>query len=299
MKRALLAGASGFAGRALAALLVAEGAELHGLGRGSAPDAWPGTWHTADIRDAEQVDAAIAAARPDAVFHLAGTRDGTLEDLLAVHVLGLEHVLDAVGRRAADARVVIVGSSAEYGAVEGLVGEHAPLHPLTPYGISKAAQGLLAAARGAVHARTFNLVGPDLPDALAPGAFARALAEIEAGQREPVLRTGPLGTCRDYVDVRDAARAWVALATPGTDGAYNVCSGTATAIGDVLAMLIRLSGAEVQVQEPPAADARDVPSQTGDPSRLREATGWSAEIPLERSLVDLLDGWRSRVAQTT
>jgi GDP-4-dehydro-6-deoxy-D-mannose reductase len=270
-----------------------------GIGRRDAPADWYGDWRVADVRDRAAVATAIARAQPDAVFHLAGARTGTLAALNETHVAGLEHVLDAVDRHAAGARVVVVGSSAEVGAADGPVRAGTPLAPVTDYGRSKAAQSALAQRRGAVRARTYNLVGPGLADTLAAGAFARAVAEVEAGIRPPLLRTGPLDTARDLVDVRDAAEAWIALAGAESDGPYEVGTGVATRTGDVLALLIRISGVELEVAPPPSVRADDVLVQVCDPTRLRDATGWTPRSPLERSLSDLLESWRTRVAQTT
>jgi GDP-4-dehydro-6-deoxy-D-mannose reductase len=304
MKRALVTGASGPSGRAVGVVLAELGVELHGLGRADPPVEWHGGWQSADVRDDERLDEIVRAVAPDVVFHLAATRDGELEELMAVNAHGTTALLQAVERHRPDAFVVVAGSSAEYGAVRdpGPIGEGTPLRPLTSYGASKVAAGEAALkARVAVsHTRPFNLTGPGLPDSVAPGAFARQLAEIEAGRREPVVRTGPLGATRDYVDVRDVARAWILLAERRLEGVFNVCSGRPTVVRDLLAALVDLSGLDVDVVEPTGpAEATDAPAQVGDPSRLTAATGWQAEISLERSLADLLADWRTRVVQMT
>jgi GDP-4-dehydro-6-deoxy-D-mannose reductase len=201
--------------------------------------------------------------------------------------------------------VVVVGSAEEYGPVapdELPIREGAPLRPASPYAVSKVAQGALALLYGpaggmrVVLTRTFHHTGPGRGEAFAESSFARQIAEIEAGLRPPVLKVGNLEAVRDFADVRDVVRAYWLLLERGEGGAaYNVCSGKGRRVRDLLDTLLAASRARVEVRvDPDRLRPADVPAQVGDPSRLRAATGWEPRIPIERSLLDLLEDWRTR-----
>jgi GDP-4-dehydro-6-deoxy-D-mannose reductase len=265
----------------------------------------------ADLEDPSAVEAAVAAVRPESIIHLAGQSSvheswadpaGTLR----TNVIGLLHVFEAVRRRRLAPRVLVVGSAEEYGAVDADAGpltEDAPLRPLSPYAVSKVAQGYLALqyalARDlpVVRTRTFPHTGPGRGDAFAESSFARQIAEVEAGRRRPVLAVGNLDAVRDFTDVRDVVRAYRALLERGASGeVYNVCSGRGRSIGDILRSLLEISGVHVDLQvDRERLRPSDLPALVGDPGKVREATGWEPRIPLERTLRDLLDHWRERV----
>jgi GDP-4-dehydro-6-deoxy-D-mannose reductase len=306
--RSLLTGASGFVGRHLAAQLAEQGHEVHGFGRRK-PAGWEGPWHSGDLGDLARLRAVVAEAGPDLVFHLAGLMRGGLGELLAVNAGGTERLLAAVRAERPGARVLVTGSAAEYGLAreeELPITEEQPLRPLTPYGVAKVAQSLVAAQTALRHelavirTRTFNLTGPGEPETLVCSAFARQLVEIEQGRQAPVLRVGNLDSLRDFVDVRDAVRAYALVAERGESGAvYNVASGRDVAIADVLEQLRTLSGVEARVAEERARRvAWDVPVQRGDASRLRAETAWTPELDLSASLADLLEDWRLRLGAT-
>jgi GDP-4-dehydro-6-deoxy-D-mannose reductase len=265
----------------------------------------------ADLEDAAAVEAAVAAVRPESIVHLAGQSSvheswidpaGTLRG----NLIGLLNVFEAVRRRRLSPRVLVVGSAEEYGAVDAdapPLTEDAPLRPMSPYAVSKVAQGYLALqyalARDlpVIRTRTFPHTGPGRGEAFAESSFARQIAEVEAGRRRPVLAVGNLDAVRDFTDVRDVVRAYVALLDRGTPGeVYNVCSGRGQSIGDVLRSLLELSGVHVDLQvDRERLRPSDLPSLVGDPGKLREATGWEPRLALDRTLRDLLDHWRERI----
>ncbi len=299
--RALVTGASGFVGSHLVAHLRELGVDVVGSARGQRPPGWLGEWRRLDVRDGGEAEKVVGDVRPDVVFHLAGAdRHAPLADLFDVYAVATQRLLAAISRAAAGTRVIIAGSSAEYGfapASELPIAEQGALRPLTPYGVSKCAQTLLAlaAARAgadAVVTRTFNLVGPGEPATLVCGAFASQIAAREAGVEHGPLTVGNLDSERDFLDVRDAVRAYALTAMHGATGEiYNVCSGTPTRISDVLRMLVDRARAPIEVPPSPSAAPADVPAQVGDPSRLIAATGWTPVFTLEQSLEALL-AWR-------
>ena len=143
----------------------------------------------------------------------------------------------------------------------------------------------------AVRLRLFNLVGPGEPPSFVASSFATGIAAIEAERMEPPLRTGDLTTKRDFVDVRDAATA-IRLALGLDEGVYNVCSGRAVAIRELLEELFDLAGVEVEVESTPEPESVNVRGAAGTAARLHEATGWEPRIPLRQSLADVLDARR-------
>jgi GDP-4-dehydro-6-deoxy-D-mannose reductase len=265
----------------------------------------------ADLEDAAAVEAAVAAVRPGTIVHLAAQSSvheswANPAATLRINVIGLLNIFEAVRRRRLSPRVLVVGSAEEYGAVDPdapPLTEDAPLRPLSPYAVSKVAQGYLALQYAlsrdlaVVRTRTFPHTGPGRGAAFAESSFARQIAEVEAGRRRPVLEVGNLEAVRDFTDVRDVVRAYWALLERGASAeVYNVCSGRGRSIGDILRALLEISGVHVDLQvDRERLRPSDLPALVGDPTRLREATGWEPRIPLERTFRDLLDHWRERV----
>jgi GDP-4-dehydro-6-deoxy-D-mannose reductase len=184
------------------------------------------------------------------------------------------------------------------------IAEDHPLGPASPYGVSKLAQEMLALRAHelpVVVARPFNHAGPRQDDTFATSSFGLQIAEIEAGLREPVLRVGNLSARRDITDVRDVVRAYRLLVERGQPGrVYNVCSGHAYRVGDLLDALVGMSDVAIRVETDPARlRPSDNPIVLGDHSRVTAETGWSPEIPIETTLRDLLAYCRERTAAST
>ena len=309
MTRVLVTGASGFVGAHLLRLLAEIGdVEVFAWTRDVIPPGTEATWLVLEMADRDAVAAGIADARPDLVYHLAGAAHvglsfGAVADTLASNAMGTANLLDALRDQRVQARTLVVGSSTVYGpSTEALV-EHATLRPGSPYGLSKLAQEMLALracredGQDVVVVRSFNHVGPgQAPTFFAP-SFARQIAEIEAGVRPPVMRVGNLEARRDLTDVRDTVRAYRLLLAHGArGGVYNMCSGRAYRIGEILDGLRRLARVAVTVETDPALlRPSDNPVVLGSHEKLTRATGWRPEIPIERSMLDLLEDWRRRV----
>ena len=297
--RAFITGGGGFVGRHLGDHLRAEGDEVVSVDM------------EVDVADPEAISSAVAAACPEAIYHLAalsnvGESWEFPAEVLRVNVLGTAGVLSAA-RAQPEPPVVLVISSAEvYGAVgegELPIDESTPLRPLSPYAASKAAAEQLAlqAWRGygqrVIVVRPFNHVGPGQAPTFAVSALAKRIVEAQSAGSASVA-VGTLTARRDYTDVRDVVRAYRCLATDGITGEiYNVCSGTDVAVSDVARRLCALAGADVElVTDPSLVRSVDLPVLRGDCRRLERDTGWKPEIPLDDTLADVLAYWRERIS---
>ena len=312
--RALVTGANGFVGRYLAKELLERGYSVFGGTHGpdgasdTDGDAHPGAYHRVplDVTSIPSIRSAVEEARPELVFHLAGqssVRSSFAEplttwDVNATGTLRLLHVL----QQRESVRVLVVSSAEVYGVVPEMqqpIRETAPLRPTNPYAASKAAAemaALTASKMGRVRvvvARSFNHTGPGQDERFALPSFARQLARL-AQQTQSVLRVGNLDARRDFLDVRDVARAYVCLLETGESGTvYNVCSGEARQLKTLVETLVDLSGGGARiVVDPQRVRPIDVPLLVGDPSRLR-ALGWEPLIPLRQTLADMLTAARA------
>jgi GDP-4-dehydro-6-deoxy-D-mannose reductase len=304
--RVLVTGANGFAGRHLLAALRVRGHDVIGAGRVGDGDVDAAL----DLDDPATIAAVVAGARPEAIVHLAGQAFVPAANLdpigtYTVNALGTARLLEAARALAPDARVVVAGSADIYGlqprAAYPLRESVAP-NPASPYAASKVAAEAFALAAAhtygldVVVTRAFNHIGPGQDPRFVVASFARQLAAIAAGG-PPLLEVGNLEAQRDFLDVRDVADAYVALAerrAPG--GVYNVARGEAVAIKEILRRLITIARVPVEVREDPSRmRPADVPLILGDAAKLRAASGWAPRISLERSLRDIYDDARERV----
>jgi len=316
--RVLITGATGFAGRHLTTLAAGRGAEVVGIGRQDAKDCAPpealAEYVVADLTDRRQTAATVRSFTPDRVFHLAadasvGASWRVPERTLDNNLRSTFNVLDSVLREAPDARLLVACSGEEYGPVpaERLpVTEQEPLRPRSPYAASKACADVLAGfyadAHGlhVVRTRAFNHAGPGQTADYVVSALARQIALAEGGAGPPAdrveLTTGDLTVRRDFTDVRDVVRAyWLALERCEPE-AYNVCRGESIPLTDILAALVRGTPLHVdRSTDPDRIRPDDVPETRGAAEKLRLETGWTPEIPLERTVSDTLGWWRERV----
>ena len=310
--RALVTGADGFVGQWLVRELQDAGYEVHG---GSRAVRMPlrtldpirvnaMQWHRLDLTDMDSLRTAVSASRPGAIFHLAAQSNVPASianpgETFDFNLLGTVRLLEACRHEAPDAMLVVVGSADVYGTADPAqmpLREDAPLRPGNPYAASKAAaevSTLQYARSGWVRAlvtRSFNHTGPGQSEAFAVPTFAKQVAAIRAGAQPPVLRVGNLDALRDFLDVRDVVTAYRLLAQDGGPcRVYNVCSGAAVSMREIVDRLIAIAGVSVTIEQDPARlRPSDTPRLVGDASALREATGWAPKIPLEQTLTDLL-----------
>lgn len=307
-KRALVIGASGFIGRHLALALAAAGAEVHGTARRETLlPASSVTMHRADLLDRVAVMHALNTVRPTHVFNVAGRLKPVVSDpeaLWRVHVEGTQVLFEAIAETELRPVVFIAGSAAAYGVSAELpVRESAPLRAQSPYGVSKVEQERAAREAGrrfgipVVCVRSFNLLGPGLSPELIASQVARDIASAEKGG-EPVIRVGNLAPRRDFLDIRDAVRAFLALAEwPPEDAAVNVCLGRSVPVAECVERLIARARVPLTIDTIAAGSGvHDVADIYGATERLAALLPWRDFIPLEQSLDDLLDDWRTRLA---
>ncbi|HZT83577.1 MAG TPA: GDP-mannose 4,6-dehydratase [Gemmataceae bacterium] len=312
--RILVTGVTGFAGGHLAEALLGRGHEVVGLCR--RPE-WPAAWahlagrvalHGGDLCDGARTEAVLRELRPEAVCHLAGYAHvgrsfrepeaawaGNLTATLALY--------EAVRRGVGSPRILFVGSGLIYGEPDrpdAALTENCPLRPESPYAASKAAADLASYQYGRgfglciIRARPFNHIGPRQSPEFAVAHFAGQLAAVERGERPPVLETGNLSPRRDLTDVRDVAEAYALLLEKGRPGeAYNVGTGQAWSMREVLDRLLRLTGLRVEVRQAGGlVRATETAAIRADATRLRQETGWSPRYSLDQTLADTLDYWR-------
>lgn len=301
MKRALITGISGFVGNHLREELVRAGWQVYGFDiRAAGENVFGG-----DLSDRALLSQVMLDCQPDAVFHLAGIiKSDDAEMYYKSNLFGTLSLLEAILQSELSPKVIVASSSAVYGRTSGTkpITERSPLRPVTDYAVSKAAQETAALryhyAFGlpVIIARMFNLLGPGQSPDLACSAFARQIALAEISDQNEIV-TGSLDAKRDFVDVRDAVRAFALLAQKGEAGQiYNVCSGRAVAIKKCLREMMSQSRKQLSARiEAARVQKNDVPVQVGSFQKLKKATGWNPRISLKQSLSDLLDDWRERI----
>ena len=315
--RLLITGITGFVGSHMAEFALAHGAEVSGSMR------WRSktenidhlrariTLVECDLRDLSSVRNLLEITEPTHVVHLAAQSFVAASwkapaETLTTNIISQVNLLEAMRGLRISPRFLAVGSSEEYGLVhpdELPIKETNPLRPLSPYAVSKVTQDMMgyqyfkSYGLPIVRTRAFNHEGPRRGDVFVTSNFARQIAEIEAGIREPVIFVGDLKPKRDYSDVRDIVRGYWALLERGEPGeVYNLCSGKSWPIQHVLDFLLgqsRVKAIAVKI-DPARLRPSDVMELEGDPGKIQRALGWKVEIPFEQTLTELLDYWRHR-----
>jgi GDP-4-dehydro-6-deoxy-D-mannose reductase len=316
-KKAFITGIAGFVGSYLAELLLSRGYEVYGLTRSRSKTEYIESiinklhLADADVLDTHSLYATISHIKPDYIFHLAAqsfvpTSWVSPSVTLETNIVGSVNLFEAVRQVGIDPVIQIACSSEEYGLVhsdELPIKETNPLRPLSPYAVSKLAMDYLGYQYfqsykiRIVRTRGFNHTGPRRGDTFAESNFAKQIALIEKGKQEPIIHVGNLEASRDYSDVRDMVKGYLAAVEKCDPGdVYNICSGTTVKIGDMLNILLSFTKTKVKIQ-PDQSRMRpsDVPVLLGDNSKFVAKTGWSPEIPFKKTMEDLLNYWRARV----
>jgi GDP-4-dehydro-6-deoxy-D-mannose reductase len=317
--RALITGATGFAGSHLAEYLIAHtdlevwGTDISSNDRNVAHIKDDLHFVQGDMSEPDVTAGILSQAQPDYIYHLAAQAFVPSSwsdpwDTIANNVRSQLNILQTLIRSEVSPRVLVIGSADEYGMIrpdELPITEASPLRPYSPYAVSKVAQDLLGyqyfASHGlpVVRVRPFNHIGPRQSPAFVTSDFAKQIVEIEQGDREPTLHVGNLEARRDFTDVGDIVRAYHLALERGEPGeVYNLGAERAYSIQDVLDMLLWLSDAQIEVvQEATRLRPSDVPVVVSDCSKFRDRTGWRPTVSLEDSLQHILDYWRQRVRE--
>ncbi len=317
--KVLITGITGFAGSHLADYILENhpGVEVYGIVR------WRSrmdnilhiqdkiTSFEADLKDMGSLKKCLAEIKPDRIFHLAAqsfvpTSWTCPAETFAINSIGQINLFESVLSLNLVPRIQIAGSSEEYGQVfsdEVPMKENNPLRPLSPYAVSKVAQDLLgwqyfkSYGMNVIRTRGFNHTGPRRGDVFICSNFAKQIAEIEKGKREPVLHVGNLEAKRDFTDVRDMVQAyWLSLEKCEAGEVYNIGTGKFFSMSNVVEMLVSMSDVEIETQINPARlRPSDVSILLSDSSKFKAATGWEPKIPFRQSMEDLLNYWRERI----
>jgi GDP-4-dehydro-6-deoxy-D-mannose reductase len=317
--KVLITGITGFAGSYLAEHLVDKAdVEVFGLKRWNSPltdilaiqDRL--TLVNFDLGDPHSIYQAVREVRPDRIFHLAAQSYVPMSfrapiDTLRANALGTVSLLEAVRAAGIDPMIHICTSSEVYGEVpeaELPIVETTPFRPQSPYGVSKVAEDLTAyqyhASYGlrTVRTRSFTHTGPRSKEVFVAPAFAKQIAEIEAGVHDdPVVRVGNLNSTRTFLDIRDMVEAYWLLTEVCPPGeVYNIAGDMTCLVGDMLDTLLSMTDVKPRVEvDPQLLRASDVTRQVPDTTKFREATGWRPIISFEQTLKDILDYWREQV----
>lgn len=315
--KALITGLSGFVGSHLAEFLLQKDFDVYGIIR------WRSnrenirhienklTLFEGDVRDLSSVKQVIEDIKPDRIYHLAAqsfvpTSWTAPQETITSNIVGQLNILEAVRDLKLPIRILVVGSSEEYGLVyenEVPITENNPLRPLSPYGVSKVGQDLLgfqyfhSYGMHIIRTRAFNHTGPRRGEVFVTSSFCKQAVLIEKGKQEPIIKVGNLQAKRDFTDVRDVVRAyWLALEKGRPGEVYNICSGISWVIEELLDKILEIAGLKV-TKEPDPARLRpsDVKILQGSHEKFTNETGWKPEIPMEKTIRDLLDYWRERV----
>ncbi len=264
-----------------------------------------------DINDIVSMRDILKKVNPDFIIHLAAqsfvpTSWTAPAETIKTNMIGEVNLFEALRSLKMNPKIIVAGSSEEYGFVEKKelpIKETNPLRPLSPYAVSKVGQDLLgyqyykSYGLNVIRTRAFNHTGPRRGESFVTSNFAKQIASIENGKQEAVIQVGNLEAKRDFTDVRDVVRAYWLIMQKGSPGeVYNICSGKAYSIKRVLDILLSLTDVPVKIKQDPARmRPSDVPVLLGDCTKMKKLTGWKPEIPFEKTLEDLLNYWRGRV----
>lgn len=308
--KALITGMSGFVGHYLKTELLKQGYIVAGTCLPNEHQAQDGCYYPMDVLNTEQIEFVLNDFQPDEIYHLAGQSSVALSWkkpalTMGININGTINLLTAVKEFTPNCKVLIIGSSDEYGPVkanECPVNENHALNPVSPYGISKLAQEkiakLFAEAYGvhAIMVRPFNHIGAGQAKGFVVSDFASRIADLEKQEDESIIKVGNLHSYRDFTDVEDVVRAYILLLQKGTDGEiYNVGSGKAVEMQEILDILLSLATINIKVEvDKNLYRPLDVPLIICDNNKLVSETGWQPQKELKQTLLEALNYWRNK-----
>lgn len=318
--RVLITGITGFVGSHLAEYILENhpGMEIYGIRR------WRSRMENIEhligkinvlecnLVDASSVKALVADVKPDKIFHLAAqsfvpSSWNAPAESLTTNILGQLNIFEALREsKLENCWIQIACSSEEYGMVypnEVPIKETNPLRPLSPYAVSKVGQDYLAYQYymsfgiKTVRTRGFNHTGPRRGEVFVESNFAKQAVEIEKKKKPPVIYVGNLEAQRDFTDVRDMVHGyWLSLEKGEPGEVYNICTGKAISIQQLLDMVLQGAKTHIEIkQDPSRLRPSDVPLLRGDFTKFHQATGWEPKIPFQKTLNDIMDYWRAHI----
>ncbi len=316
--RILITGIAGFVGRHLIKYLTTEGNhEILGIDlnfKNFNLDNYSGKIELleADLTDRQRILSIIKKFKPQQIYHLAAQSSVSYSwdnpvETFRINVFGGINILEGLKIFCTRCRILMVCTAEEYGEIDNrdkAIDENFRIYPKNPYAISKAALDFFSSVYYSAYklpvyiSRSFNHIGPGQSERFVASDFARQIAMIENGSQDPVISVGNLQSQRDFLDVRDAVKAYDYIINRGSEGqVYNVCSGKGQKISDLLDTLISLSTrSDIKVKiDKSKFRAIDVKVMYGDNSKLKAQTGWTSQYSIETSLKDTLNYWRQNI----
>jgi len=310
--KVFITGATGFAGRHLMNALLSPELICYGATFPQPPHPSEKNIFFLDMRSERDVFEVIKTVQPQWIFHLAAVSNVKYswerrKETLETNIMGTFYLFEAVKKFVPDARILYVSSSDIYGFIPGgeNTGEKAfseddPFELMSPYAFSKVGGELLGGFYSRIEnldtviARPFPHTGPGQSSDFVCSDWARQVIQIERGAKEPVMRVGNLDVKRDFTDVRDTVRAYVLLMQKGRRGeVYNICRGEGVSLRKILEIFLSSVSKPVLVEQDPAKIRKvDIPFLVGDNRKIKKETSWEPRIPLEKTLLELLDYWR-------
>ncbi|UCC39556.1 MAG: GDP-mannose 4,6-dehydratase [Candidatus Aminicenantes bacterium] len=307
--RVFISGATGFVGKHLISFLASFDYTVFGTSFPEKPESGEDeNIFYLDIRSEEEVFKAVKRIQPDWIFHLAAVSNvrhswEKRKETLETNLMGTFYLFEAARKFTPQARILFVSSSDVCGVlspIEEALSEDDSTPVVSPYAFTKVNGEILSKFYAQVEeldivvARSFPHTGPGQSPDFVCSDWACQIAQIEKGKTEPVIKVGNIEVKRDFLDVRDVVRAYALLMQQGKSGeVYNVCSGRAVSLSEILDLFLSLSSQEIEAQvDSQKLRKADIPLLLGDNKKIKQETSWEPQIPLKQSLIDLLDYWR-------
>lgn len=308
--RVLITGATGFVGSHLVPLFGPSEYDVYGTSFPQKPVRSQKNIIFLDIRLDKKMDAAIQKTSPNWIFHLAAISNvrhswQERKETLETNLLGTLNLFEATRKFVPECRILLISSSDVYGIhspSERMLSENDSCRVVNPYAFTKLGAELLSQFYSQIEnldiviARPFPHTGPGQGTDFVCADWAFQIARIERGLREPVIKVGNIEVRRDFMDVRDVVRAYLLLIQKGKRGeVYNVCSGRAVSLKHILELLLSFSSRKISIETDPEKIRKvDIPVLVGNNEKIKALTFWEPQIPLEKTLADLLQYWRDK-----